>query len=248
MKRKRHKHLGRNIILGLLMTVMLLIVVGWGTLSIMTYHASEPARESWNASTVQQDSQWTYFPANGESKGTVVFYGGALVDLASYSKMAEGLAENGIGTYLIHSPLNLPILSQGAAVKLVTEKQLTNVYLAGHSLGGVVAAMDAKQLEANGQLGGIIFLASYPSSNTDLTTSQARVLSITGTEDKILKWDVYEAAKGNLPEQTKYVGIQGGNHSGFGLYGQQRGDGDATISAALQQEEVVRLMTAFISQ
>lgn len=42
--------------------------------------------------------------------------------------------------------------------------------------------------------------------------------------------------------------IEGGNHSGFGLYGQQQKDGTPVISASEQQDEIIQQIIAFLSQ
>ena len=53
-------------------------------------------------------------------------------------------------------------------------------------------------------------------------------------------------AESRLPEDTTYTTIEGGNHSGFGLYGQQNGDGTATMTAEEQQKQLVQLIKQFI--
>ncbi len=51
--------------------------------------------------------------------------------------------------------------------------------------------------------------------------------------------------KSRLPETVPY-NDWGGNHSGFGLYGQQNGDGTATMSAEEQQKQLIQLIKQFI--
>ncbi len=46
--------------------------------------------------------------------------------------------------------------------------------------------------------------------------------------------------------QTLYYEIPGGNHSGFGSYGFQEGDGQATISPSEQQAQVRAFIQAFL--
>nr|WP_240622978.1 alpha/beta hydrolase [Streptococcus respiraculi] len=59
---------------------------------------------------------------------------------------------------------------------------------------------------------------------------------MTASEDKVLQWGKYENEKKQLPADTHFVTIEGGNHNGFGLYSQQRKDGIATISASQQRD------------
>ena len=42
--------------------------------------------------------------------------------------------------------------------------------------------------------------------------------------------------------------IEGGNHSGFGKYGEQKGDGKASISNKEQQQKVIEKLTEFMKK
>ena len=42
-----------------------------------------------------------------------------------------------------------------------------------------------------------------------------------------------------LPKNARYRRIEGGNHAGFGNYGEQPGDNPATIPSSQQQQNVV---------
>lgn len=137
------------------------------------------------------------------------------------------------------------MLSSKKALAIIKEKNLKNVYLAGHSLGGVVACMNADAAKTN--VTGLILLASYPSEKTDLSKDKLKVLSITASKDKILKWNQYNKAKKRLPQDTKYVNISGGNHSQFGDYGHQAKDGKASISQKEQEKEIATAITSFIN-
>lgn len=224
--------------------LLLLLVVGISgsiALKTMTYQPTSEARTYTENAT--NEAGTTIFKAKDE-KGAVILYGGGLVEDASYAKLGAGLADHGYTVYLLHSTLHLPILSTGKLQEVIKRYDLKQVYIGGHSLGGVVASMNA----ALPQVEGLILLAAYPPDSTDLAKSKLSVLSLTASEDKILKWDKYEEAKKRLPETTHYVTIQGGNHSGFGLYGQQRKDGTATISASEQQDEIIRQMVDFMEK
>lgn len=75
----------------------------------------------------------------------------------AYSQLARDLADKGDNTYILKTPLNLPVLSPHKAKTIINQNHLTNVYLAGHSLGGVVASQNAKVAPVRG----LILLASY---------------------------------------------------------------------------------------
>ena len=59
--------------------------------------------------------------------------------------------------------------------------------------------------------------------------------------------DVYKESKVNWPKDSVEVVIEGGNHSGFGNYGAQRGDGEADITADEQQTKTVNEIIKFLS-
>ena len=63
-----------------------------------------------------------------------------------------------------------------------------------------------------------------------------------------MNWDKYEASKARLPKSSEELMIEGGNHSGFGMYGEQKGDGKASISNDEQQQKVIEKMTEFMKQ
>ena len=71
-------------------------------------------------------------------------------------------------------------------------------------------------------------------------------LSIYGSEDQVLNKDSYADNWSNLPADTEELVIQGGNHAGFGNYGPQDGDGEATIPSEQQQQETADAIYQFI--
>jgi hypothetical protein len=89
-------------------------------------------------------------------------------------------------------------------------------------------------------------LASYPGKDTSLSESGIHVLSIYGSNDKVLDIEALESGRALLPEETTYLKLRGGNHAQFGYYGPQRGDGDALITLLEQQEMTVSAILSFI--
>lgn len=102
-------------------------------------------------------------------------------------------------------------------------------------MGGVAAAGYAKDNQDD--IEGLVLWASYPSEDMSVTSLQA--VSIYATNDGLTTEADIEDSKSKLPSSTTYVEITGGNHAQFGYYGTQRGDGEATISRADQQEQMV---------
>jgi dienelactone hydrolase len=157
----------------------------------------------------------------------------------------ETLALSGIDCYLCDMPLNFALLGRDAAGTIRTG-EINNYgkwYIGGHSLGGVAAAMaadDAEEAGGEAAWDGLVLLASYPTE--EISTP---VISIYGTEDKVLNTGKYNKTKsaGLWPSDFTEVVIKGGNHAQFGNYGEQKGDGSPAITAAEQQKETADVIS-----
>ena len=172
-----------------------------------------------------------------------IFYPGAKVEPAAYAPLARAFAEQGVLFVVLEPPCNLAILNQNQADGVQEAfPQVSQWYIGGHSLGGVVAANYAnKHADA---FSGVVFLASY--STADLRDSGLRALSVCGTNDGVLNWENYEKDKANLPEDAVEVKIEGGCHSYFADYGIQEGDGVPSIQRADQIAQTVDAFLAFM--
>lgn len=173
-----------------------------------------------------------------------IFYPGGKVEYTAYAPLMQSLADNGILCIIPKMPLNLAVLDVDAAediLKLYPE--IDTWYIGGHSLGGSMAASFAAESDA---FAGLVLLASY--STADLSESGMDVLSIYGTEDGVLNMEKYEEYLPNLPANTETFIIDGGNHAQFGSYGEQEGDGCASIAPEKQVELTVRAITDRITE
>ncbi|HGI2037611.1 alpha/beta hydrolase [Streptococcus agalactiae] len=235
MNIKRH-----SIFLWLTTSILAILMAVGITIYFNTYQASPLARRI--AKTATNHKNYLLFRSKGKVKANIIFYQGALVEEEAYSQLARDLADKGYNTYILKTPLNLPVLSPHKAKTIINQNHLTNVYLAGHSLGGVVASQNAKVAPVRG----LILLASYPSRKSDLSHKKLRVLSITASNDHILNWEKYEEAKKRLPNSSTFRTIVGGNHSRFGNYGHQKGDGKATLSHKSSEKQLATFISNFI--
>lgn len=170
------------------------------------------------------------FEPEDATKG-LIFYPGGKVEHTAYIPLMQACAEQGILCILVEMPFRLAVLDINAADG-IQEKypQVEDWYIGGHSLGG---SMAASYLEKNAEdYEGLILLGSY--STADLSESGLTVLSIFGSEDKVMNREKYDENRANLPEDFTEVIIDGGCHACFGVYGAQDGDGTPTISNADQ--------------
>lgn len=228
----------------LLFSILIVICLAFGLLiSQKFYHADNTALASLestsNFTVLETSDYYAFIPVAKATNSAFILYPGALVDAESYASLMAKLTEQGYTSFIAKMPLDMAILKKDAANKIIADyPAITDWYIGGHSLGGVMAASYAD--EHPDLIQGIAFLASYP--NKDLTDQTLKVVSLYGTNDGVLNMSAYEEAKMLLPtDSVRYseIPISGGNHAAFGNYGPQSGDGIAAISAAAQQEAAV---------
>lgn len=178
-----------------------------------------------------------------DAKAGLIFYPGGKVQYEAYAPLMEALAEEGILCVLLHMPANLAVLDMNAAEGITEEyPDIEKWYIGGHSLGGSMAASyAAKNVE---ELEGVILLASY--STAALQDSGLDVVSIYGSNDRVLNLEKYDKYRENLPENFKEEVIEGGNHAYFGKYGFQEGDGDANITNENQIKSTIDIVATEI--
>lgn len=187
------------------------------------------------------------FSTREESKVGVIFYPGGLVDPIAYAPLLRELAMKNLSVFLVDMPLDLAVLSPNSAAAIIERNPEIRVWImAGHSLGGSMAARFASKNQ--GIVSGLVLLAAYPASMDSLSESDLHVLSVYGSDDTVLDKEALEKARSLLPEDTKYIVIEGGNHAQFGYYGPQKGDGKASISLLEQQKITVDEILALIDQ
>ena len=109
--------------------------------------------------------------------------------------------------------------------------------IVGHSLGGAMAAKFA--YDNPGLVVGLIPWAAYPDGSNDLSGQELRAASIYGTLDGLVSEGEIVASWQLMPDDTRWVAIEGGNCAQFGWYGPQSGDNPAAISRIDQQEQIV---------
>lgn len=87
------------------------------------------------------------------------------------------------------------MLNQNATGKYIEEYESINSwYIAGHSLGGSMGSIYASKNKE--KIEGLILRGSYPSA--DLSESSIKMISIYGSNDKILNRDSFENNKRTL--------------------------------------------------
>lgn len=198
--------------------------------------------ESGNSVKVLQDSyKIAFVPRETIKSSGLIFYPGALVDPKAYVPLARHIAEAGYEVVILKLPFRGAYLaSQKDALFSRTREigqeasAVKHWVLAGHSKGGALAAAFAK--DNAGLIDGLILIGTTHPKNFDLSGIKLPVTKILGTQDGLAsEKEIREYAK-NLPPDTQWVTIKGGNHAQFGYYGFQLGDHRASISRETQQD------------
>ena len=168
-----------------------------------------------------------------ESDTGIIFYPGGRVEYIAYAPLCYKLQQQGVNVFLVDMPFNMANFGMNKANKIIKDnEEISNWYIAGHSLGGVAANMYASM--NNEKLNGLIMVGIYVSMEYDLN----KTVTINGSNDLRV---------GDSVDYTTNVHIiEGGNHAQFGNYGINEGDGIATITADEQQNEAVEIIMEFI--
>lgn len=204
------------------------------------YHADQTAHEALISNdlvNVKEDGNLIVFtPSAGQDETGIIFYPGGKVEAIAYAPLMQALAKNGLTAVIVKMPFNLAVLNpNGADAVMEALPEINHWIISGHSLGGAMASDYMAGHED--KVEGLVLMGAYP--NEDLALSKHAVLSLYGSKDQVLNRQAFEAANLKMPPATTLYEISGGNHSGFGNYGQQDGDGTASISSAEQQNDAV---------
>jgi dienelactone hydrolase len=223
------------------------LIVGTCTIYLCNYyHADKGAIAAFSADEniitfTDENGNVIFKPQN--ARCGIIFYPGGKVEHNAYQPLMAQLAREGIFCVLVKMPFNLAVFDINAANGIQSQyHEIENWYIGGHSLGGSMAASYiSDHIE---EYKGLILLGSY--SAADISKSNLDVLSIYGSEDRVLNIEKYDKNKSNLPDDVIEFIIEGGCHAYFGMYGAQDGDGEPTISNTEQiditVENIVKML------
>ena len=209
------------------------------------YHPDSTALKAMKSNadvTVTAEDNCWLFDGRGEDT-LVIFYPGGKVDARAYAPLMQELAVRGADCCLVDMPANMAVFGIDRSDDIIAAHSYDHVYLAGHSMGGAAAAIYCSNNPD--KTDGLILLAAYSTKELD---ESLKVLSVYGSEDKVLNMKEYEKNKAELPEDTKELIIEGGCHGQFGSYGEQKGDGKASISPEAQRSAAAEAVLELIRE
>ena len=246
--RRRTKHPFLKILLAIVLVIVAVTGVSFGIYISDYYRPDDTAMEilenPGDVSILQDDQgNYTVLPQKAGDTG-IIFYPGGKVDERAYLPLLKKYAENGITCILVKMPFHLAVFNMNGADGIQKQyPRITKWYLAGHSLGGAMAAVYIARHVSEYQ--GLILLGAY--STKDLSDTDLTVVWIDGDQDGVINQKQVLKNQDHYPENTYVFMIAGGNHAQFGSYGVQKGDGQASISAKEQWQETVDDTLAVIS-
>jgi predicted esterase len=179
----------------------------------------------------------------------LVFYPGGLVRPQAYEFIARALAQRGFTVAIPIMPFNLAVLAPNRAFDIRDELQRTGIQVtkfvvAGHSLGGAMAARYA----LTNPVDGLILMASYSADSDDLRPLKFPVLDLAAENDGVAARSKVEAGLARLPKGTKVEVLKGGVHAFFGRYGPQAGDGQPTTTRENFERDLIPRIVDFLAK
>jgi hypothetical protein len=217
----------------LVLSFLLVVVLGYARPFVATPSATAALRSQQGVRFSDRLGWYELFPAREDSAGEaikptagVVFVPGARVDPRAYAHVLRPLAEAGYLVAVLKEPFGLAIVDGDHGRKVLDlHPEIAHWVVAGHSLGGTVAASLA---DDDDRVEGLMLFASYPA-------------------DELVTPADIEASRADLPPSTSFVVINGAVHSSFGDYGDQPGDGTPTIDRSAAQAEISKATLSFMA-
>lgn len=233
--------MNRKVKIGIIL-FLIIFIGGFFVYGQIYYHAEKPALDCLNGTddaNISKSSNGLFIDSAGNDTA-IIFYPGAKVEYTSYLPILTDLAGEGIDSYLVEMPFNLAFMGANSADEIIENTNYTHYFMAGHSLGGAMAGKYVNQTSNN--ITGLIYLSAHIEQEIDIP-----ILSIRGTNDGIINLESYQKAKPMMKNLTEVL-IEGGNHAQFGYYGNQSGDGNATITPESQQHQSEDAIVKFIDK
>jgi Alpha/beta hydrolase family len=198
---------------------------------------------------IEKTSEWIIKPKNQEINGQVkslIFITGGKVEEKAYLHNLSLVSERtGMIIYVPKILFNLAFFDVGASDRIVDKYQLKQYYVAGHSLGGVVACLNVKSNQSKEELKGLILMASY--CDQEISEFKGGIMSLVGSDDGVINSSQKILKDQSLPKQRQLVQIQGMNHGQFGSYGKQAGDKEPAISNVEASLQVANYIKDFVA-
>jgi len=233
-----------------------ILFILWMANSFRAHGVDQAILESDSEITIEETAKFITFRPNASSLPVgLIFFPGGMVQPEAYAPLLRTIAEHGYTVFIIKLPFgSAPFESQESEVMdqaltiISTNESIQRWVVAGHSRGAAIASRFA--FKYGGAFDGLVLIAtSHPKDPAfDLSNTTLSVTKIYASNDGLASRNEVEANAIYLPDTTTWVLIEGGNHSQFGYYGSQLGDGTATISREEQQKLTIEAVITALNQ
>jgi pimeloyl-ACP methyl ester carboxylesterase len=193
--------------------------------------------------TVTDDSDAIAFMPRQARANALMLLPGCPVDPVAYAPLARRVADNGVLAVIVRVPFRCApgtMESQlDARVYRLTQRWPEMRWvLAGHSRGAAHTVRIAAGQPAH--IAAYVLMGTSHPRDRDLSRLPLEITKIAATRDGVAGDGQFDTTR--LPPSTRWVRIEGGNHSQFAYYGFQLFDGRATVSREAQQDAVLRAL------
>jgi len=208
-----------------------------------TYPANEDgieALESNFAMQVTDTPAFIRFDSQFVSKDVgLIIQPGAEVDPVAYARIARKIAGPGYTVVIDKTPSELVIagvLPNMIPTIKAANPDVTEWALAGHSLGGVIAAKYIADNPQDTSIKGLALWAAFPDPSAPISyRTDLKVASIYGENDCLVPPATVLSLAWALPFNAAFVQLDGANHAQWGDYGDQVGDCEADVTTTVQK-------------
>jgi len=236
----------KSLILKWSLRVLAVVIIGaliwgiqWATFARPPLPEALAALESDAFVTITQEPWLTFSPSDNTPNTGFIFYPGGRVDPRAYSSLMKSIASEGYLVVVPEMPINMAIFNTNIADEIIDfYPEITHWVIGGHSVGGVAAAIYTDKHPE--MIDGLVIWASYPADSTDISDQDIPVLSIYGSREVRVNDTSIGERKHLLPENTRYISIEGGDHHQFGSYEINPDEHLATTSRAFQHEQIIQ--------
>ncbi len=190
--------------------------------------------------TVEDDQFLVFRPTDATPTTGVIFYPGAACDPRGYAPVLRRIAERGYLVVGALMPLDMAIFAPGRADDIrAAFPEVKRWVIAGHSMGGAMAAHYANQHPDD--LAGLIIWDSRPAASDTLVDLKYPVWHIHRATAEGRPPEKLEKYRNLFPATSTWVPIPGGIHMYFGSFlgGGYKEQWTPTISREEQQDLAV---------
>lgn len=190
--------------------------------------------------TVLNNEESLQFLPKSPGNTGLIFVSGSGVAARAYAPLLRPVADAGYSIFIIKLPYRFAPLESHKLDAIArirnTIKEHTEIsqwVLSGHSLGAVLACRVARDQPES--LSALVLVGTTHPKRDDLASLKLPVTKIYASNDGVAPGKKVHANSHLLPRHTRWIMIEGGNHSQFGHYGHQLLDGTAAITREHQQ-------------